>query len=1522
MTKPLLTMAGLAAACLLNAQSNITSWQLNTTGDKGKYYALPGPTTVTLTDSSGVTRICTTSTSIYVRTKDLATYTMGPANNPNNPSGQNYIFKFPKSPSQQTGTKTTVPSGGAIGLAVNGVSLYGSRSADSYNTSTNTNTSTGNGVWHCDAWYNEGSTMDTSGNGHSDANKRYHYHANPKKLYDDPATAHSPIIGWAIDGYPIYGPYGYSTATNSGSAIKRLTSSYQLRSITTRTTLADGSTASSAGPAVSSSFPLGMYVEDYEYVSGLGDLDTLNGRYCVTPEYPSGTYAYFLSTDNAGTPSYPYILASYYYGVVAAADAGLNVGNATVPSSGVTCLTTNDAGAALNFDGSNDRVTVPTSTSLNFGTSDFTVESYFKSSVSQTNYAGVVVKANSASMVGFQLVLYNNKIAAEFGSPTTALGVADGLVGTTTITDGNWHHLAMVVTRSQNKIELFVDGVSEASVVNSSISSMNVNVTQPVLIGVERTSAVYVNGYIDEVRLWNVARTQCEINTYKSCEIATTTTGLVANYDFNQGTDAGSNSTETSLTDDSGNSNTGTLTNFSLTGSTSNWIAPGAITSGYTTAASLTPTVTASATSSVVCNGQSTTLSGGGASTYSWSDGITNATAFTPTVTHTYTVTGTNSYGCSSTAVKTITVNSLPTVTASASNSVICTGQSTTLSGGGANTYTWTGGVTNGISFSPTSTQSYTVTGKNTTTGCTNTAVQTVTVNTLPTITASASNSVICNGQSTTLSGGGASTYTWTGGVTNGTAFSPTTSQTYTVTGTDANGCTNKAVQSVTVNPLPSVTASATNSVVCIGQSTTLSGGGASIYTWTGGVTNGTAFSPTTTESYTVTGTNGTTGCTNTAVQTVTVNTLPSVTASATSSVICNGQSTILNGGGASTYTWTGGVTNGTAFSPTSTQSYTVTGTDANGCANTAVQTVTVNPLPSVTASASNSVICNGQSTTLSGGGASTYTWTSGVTNGTAFSPTSTQSYTVTGADGTTGCTNKAVLTVTVNTLPSVTASATSSVICIGQSTTLNGGGASTYTWTSGVTNGTAFSPTSTQSYTVTGTDAATNCTNTAVQTVTVNTLPVVTASTTNSVICNGQSIILNGGGASTYTWTSGVTNGTAFFPASSQSYTVTGTDVNGCTNTAVQSVTVNPLPTVSASITNSVICEGASTTLSGAGADTYSWSGGISDGVAFSPASSGSYTVTGTYTLTGCMNTAVASVTVNPAPVVTASNGTICAGNSFTITPGGADTYTISGGSNIVSPTSNASYTITGTSTEGCISNSTVITVSVQPSVTVSISGAATVCDGQAANLTANGATSYSWNTGDLTSSIAPTPTANASYTVTGTDGSCSGSATITVTVNPTPTVTIVSSSTMICAGQSVGLTASGANTYTWNTSATGATITDSPTMTTTYTVTGEDANGCISTATIQQIVNTCTSVNTSTTGEAVRLFPNPVKESATLELFEDAQVLIMNSVGQVISNEKRHAGSHQINLVTYPEGLYFITILGSQQAIKLIKE
>ncbi|MBI3238067.1 MAG: YHYH protein [Flavobacteriia bacterium] len=149
------------------------------------------------------------------------------------------------------------------------------------------------------------------------------------------------VLGYAFDGYPIYGPYGYTTAMDASSGISRMKTGYGLRNITTRTTLPDGSSLSAAnyGPAVSSTYPLGTYIEDYQWSAGNGgDLDEYNGRFCVTPDYPSGTYAYFVTIDANGTPEFPYYIGTEYYGAPEVDDITMGA-TITVPSSGVSCFT-------------------------------------------------------------------------------------------------------------------------------------------------------------------------------------------------------------------------------------------------------------------------------------------------------------------------------------------------------------------------------------------------------------------------------------------------------------------------------------------------------------------------------------------------------------------------------------------------------------------------------------------------------------------------------------------------------------------------------------------------------------------------------------------------------------------------------------------------------------------------------------------------------------------------------------------------------------------------------------------------------------------------------------------------------------------------------------------------------------------------------------------------------------------------------------------------------------------------------
>jgi uncharacterized protein (TIGR03437 family) len=203
----------------------------------------------------------------------------------------------------------------------------------------------GDGIWRRNAYYGEFLTFDSC-LGHQPQTGQYHYHVSPvclrAELGDNLVTLrnartgsayaeqtsgwhHSPILGWALDGYPIYGPYGYSVPTDPTSPVRRIKSSYQLRGMTVRTTLPSWSlpnhsgvsqnlSASQYGPAVSAQFPLGRYLEDYDYVAGLGDLDQYNGRFAVTPEFPQGTYAYYTTIDSNGVPAFPYILAGQFYG--------------------------------------------------------------------------------------------------------------------------------------------------------------------------------------------------------------------------------------------------------------------------------------------------------------------------------------------------------------------------------------------------------------------------------------------------------------------------------------------------------------------------------------------------------------------------------------------------------------------------------------------------------------------------------------------------------------------------------------------------------------------------------------------------------------------------------------------------------------------------------------------------------------------------------------------------------------------------------------------------------------------------------------------------------------------------------------------------------------------------------------------------------------------------------------------------------------------------------------------------------
>jgi hypothetical protein len=201
----------------------------------------------------------------------------------------------------------------------------------------------------------------------------------------------------------------------------------------------------------------------------------------------------------------------------------------------------------------------------------------------------------------------------------------------------------------------------------------------------------------------------------------------------------------------------------------------------------------------------------------------------------------------------------------------------------------------------------------------------------------------------------------------------------------------------------------------------------------------------------------------------------------------------------------------------------------------------------------------------------------------------------------------------------------------------------------------------------------------------------------------NGSATITANGGTTPYTYTWSPSGGNTAIASNIAAgvYTCTIGDNNNCPTAAV-SVTITSPAAITGTATSLSVCNGNTVALSGTGATSYTWSGGINDGVAFTPTATTAYTVAGTNSVTSCTGSAVLTVTVNPTPTISVSGATICTGTSTTLTPSGASTYTYSGGSAAVSPTATTVYTITGTSAAGCQASAVTVTVMVNPCTSV----------------------------------------------------------------------------------------------------------------------------------------------------------------------------------------------------------------------------
>ncbi len=639
-----------------------------------------------------------------------------------------------------------------------------------------------------------------------------------------------------------------------------------------------------------------------------------------------------------------------------------------------------------------------------------------------------------------------------------------------------------------------------------------------------------------------------------------------------------------------------------------------------------------------------------------------------------------------------------------------------------------------------------------------------------------------------------------------------------------------------------SVAIVASNTTVCAGTPVTLTANGTLTYTWsTGSNATNIVVTPTTSTTYTLTGSNGT-SCT--ASTTILISITPPPIIPATNPSVCVGSAINLTSSGGSTYAWSGplGFTsasqNPTIVNATNPMSgaYTVTVTTAAGCSNTAVSNVTVINVPTANLVSNSPVCLGGNLTFTASGGVVNLTGPNGFVSA-ANNPTITNvsnlangTYTLLVSAGT--CTASTTNAVVINPLP-VPIITSNSPVCINKPINFTGNGGVTYAWvgpngyTSSAQNPIIASASATNAgtYTLTVTNAN-GCTGFSTTVVTINTLPVIAV--TNPSVCLGSAINLSSNGGSTYSWlgplafNSALQNPTIANSTNAMSggYTVTVTSAAGCTNSAVSNVTVINTPTANL-LNNAPVCVGGNLTFTASGGViNLTGPNGFLSAANNPTITNVSNLANGTYTLLVSAGTCTASTTnavvINPLPVpIITSNSPVCINNTINFTGSGGITYSWAGPNGFTSSAQNpiiasatatnaGTYTLTVTNASGCTGfSTTAVTISPLP-VIVPLNNP-TVCLNTTINLASNGGSTYSW-TGPLgfTSALQNPNIANATLGMSGAYNvivtsavGCTNSAIANVTVLPLPAPAITSNTP--CVGATLNLGASGGATYAW---------------------------------------------------------------------------------------------------------------------------
>jgi hypothetical protein len=672
--------------------------------------------------------------------------------------------------------------------------------------------------------------------------------------------------------------------------------------------------------------------------------------------------------------------------------------------------------------------------------------------------------------------------------------------------------------------------------------------------------------------------------------------------------------------------------------------------------------------------------------------------------------------------------------------------------------------------------------------------------------------------------------------------------------------------------PTPSITGAAN---VCSGNTVTLNAGSYSSYSWSPGGGSGSmqAVTATGAYSYTVTVTDGN-GCQNTASASGTIYALPtpSITGAAN---VCSGNTVTLNAGSYSSYSWSPGGGSGSTQAVTATgpYSYSVTVTDIHGCqsATSASGTIYALPTPSITGAAN---VCSGNTVTLNAGSYSSYSWSPGGGSGStqAVTATGAYSYSVTVTD-IHGCQSATSASGTIYALPTPTITGAANV-CSGNTVTLNAGSYSSYSWSPGSGSGStqAVTATGAYSYTVTVTDIH-GCQSATSASGTIYALPTPTISGSPFTVCYGNTVTLNAGSWSTYSWNNGGgTNETVSVSSvGTTTYSVTVTNANGCASATSQSVTINTLPVAAASVTTPIACNG------GNGIITVTATGGTSP-----------------YSGTGA----------NSKPYGT---------YSFTVTDHNGCTSTVSQA--ITQPTQ-VTFTTVVTNVSGCGTSTTT------GSIAVTASGG-------------TGTKTYSRNNGSTyqgASLFSGLPVGSDTVKVKDANGCLSTASNIVIirTGGVTFRTTIVNATTCTAANGKITVNASGGSGF-YNYAKDGGTVYLSSAIFTsllhgTYSIRVKDASGCLSNDSVVTVGPTSgAGCRTMFEGNSVQsgsntfnIYPNPASDQVTIlftaDKVESNTINLMDISGRIVFTTSIESvigdNQFQLNLYDFAKGMYMVII------------